>query len=224
MSSEIVALNELITAARDARDQRLFDRAKAAFDRDNSAESIAGLGALLHSEALALTETMIELDRPNIFRYLGRHSIGMSKKEVYKIGMIGGSQYLLTSPILFPIQKELVGGQEITHGYRFETLVQYNPTLPRHFRRQALAVDVYSVTQELTEELEEAQQEFSVWVYKPQPGKAQFESRLVPAIDDEINKILDQLENDKLVDENQIYEQYALLRLAREELGDKRAF
>jgi hypothetical protein len=205
MSKERVTVDELLEAAKTARDLKYDLDILAAEAIEEAKEKEATYNALVAKEAMSLGEHMLAMNRPvSIGRFIAHHGYKI-EKQYPKVRNRG--KKLLTTPVLMKITQE-VDGLEVMHGWRFATYAardRSKKTKPW----EVLGVRIFDHTEVVGSD--------------------------VPPIEtEEMIRLRSERHDGKIVsipffytrndlNDPELLDIYALLRLARQELGDKKA-
>jgi hypothetical protein len=206
MSRERVTADELLEAAKAARDLKYEIDALANSAKEEALEQKVSYDELVRQEAMALGELMLRLSKLfQLKRVLGNQAIGVQRlkdKKLYDYNL----KYL-TTPTLLQAEEEL-DGESIMQGWRFQTRAakdRDNKLKPW----KVLSVEIIDHREVLDSDLEP--EEEVKRLIRLQAGNKGGEIIPIPYF------VMGDPNDPELLDI------YALLNIARQELGDKKA-
>jgi hypothetical protein len=206
VSKEHVTVDELLEAAKAARDLEYDLKVRAEFVKAEAQERNISFNELVNQEAMALGEHMLRLTRVlRIGRLLGDRAVGM-QREKHKTLYDYDAKFLIT-PVLMKVEEE-VDGETVTHGWKFRArAARDNNSKLKPLK--VMTVTIIDHTEVVSVAVEPVEEE--VRSIKLQAGNKGGEIVPIPYF------IVGDPDSLELLDI------YALLHMARQELGDKKA-
>jgi hypothetical protein len=204
MARETITVTDLIEDAKRARDRKYDLEALAAHAQEEAIERSTSYNALVSQQAMALGEYMLALSKPmHQSRLLGRKAFGLT----HHAGYLDSERHPITPPLM-QTEPHDEDGLEVIHGWRFKTRAVAEPRRIGH-SWQILSVHIIDHTAVTASETMPIEKEQVIRLQERKP-----DGKVVPI---PYFNISDDPNDPELLDI------YALLNMARRELGDKTA-